>query len=125
MFIDTHSHIDLCIAEGIAGDKLIAEIQSAGIQTIHVSTEKEGLAWSREFGLRYNIPFTLGIHPSSDISRESLDTLKNFLEDIQTSPAQKLLAGIGEIGLDYHWMSHPCDQQIAAFAEQINYAKNI
>lgn len=78
---------------------------------------------SSEIGVEYanNNDFiycTVGFHPD-EIETYS-DEAEKKLEEFTKNP--KVLA-IGEIGLDYHWMTRPKEEQWKIFRRQLNLAK--
>ena len=65
--------------------------------------------------------FCSGIHPL-DIEPETCDADFEEIEKMAMDPKCK---AIGEIGLDYHWNTHPADVQKAWFEDQLEFAKSV
>lgn len=116
---DTHSHYD---DEAFNPDReeLIGSLKGQGISYIvscgcDIDSSKANQELSKKFDYLY---FAAGFHPENleEFSIEDLEIIKALaMED-------KCLA-IGEIGLDYHWMSSTKDKQIEFFEKQIELAK--
>lgn len=64
---------------------------------------------------------SIGFHPT-DISKMTEEKLKE-LENI--AKENNKVVAIGEIGLDYHWMTDPADIQEEAFIRQIEMARKL
>ena len=60
----------------------------------------------------------MGLHPCSvkENYREELSLVRHWMD-------QRKFAAVGEIGLDFYWDKTFTDQQIAAFEQQIDWAK--
>jgi TatD DNase family protein len=118
---DTHSHYD---DEKFNPDReeLIKSLQSQGVSYLvscgcDIDTTKFNfdLAQKNDF-----IYFASGFHPEC-LEGASLDDLKVIKELAQN---EKCVA-IGEIGLDYHWMSSTKETQKEFFEAQIDLAKEL
>lgn len=64
---------------------------------------------------------SIGYHPT-DISKMTDENLKT-IEKLAIE--NKKVIGIGEIGLDYHWMVDPKDVQIKGFVKQIDLIRKL
>ncbi|WP_068267457.1 TatD family hydrolase [Caviibacter abscessus] len=64
---------------------------------------------------------TIGYHPT-DISKIND---KDFSHIEELARTHKKVIGIGEIGLDYHWMKDPKDVQKQAFTRQIEMIRRV
>ncbi|WP_067139907.1 TatD family hydrolase [Oceanivirga salmonicida] len=64
---------------------------------------------------------SIGFHPT-DISTMTDEKLSHLEKLARTNPK---IVGIGEIGLDYHWMTDPKDIQIAGFIRQIEMVRKL
>ena len=87
-----------------------------------IESSKKGVKYSKEYDFIYA---AVGIHPD-DIEGYN-DELEQELEELAKD--EKVLA-IGEIGLDYHWMTRPKEEQQEIFRRQMKvaergYCKNI
>lgn len=113
MLIDTHCHLsyeDYDNLEEILNNKTCIMIASG----CNDKTNREVL----ELVNRYdNVYGTLGIHPE-EVDNITCDSLK-FIEDNLTNP--KIVA-IGEIGLDYYWVSDNKEKQKELFIKQLELA---
>ncbi|MBR3149910.1 MAG: TatD family hydrolase [Eubacterium sp.] len=118
---DTHSHYD---DEQFDEDRieLLSSMREKGVTNIvtcgcDIETSKANMALSEQFDFVY---FAAGFHPEtlegSDIG--DLETIKSL------ALCDKCVA-IGEIGLDYHWMSSTKEKQKEYFTKQIELAKQI
>ena len=80
-------------------------------------TIEKSLALSRQYGELYS---TIGWHPTEagSYTQEVEDMLVSHLHD------PKVIA-LGEIGLDYHWMTAPKETQEQVFRRQIQLSKDL
>ena len=118
---DTHSHYD---DEQFNPDReeLLKSLQSQGVSHIvscgcDVETTKINLELSQKYDYFY---FAAGFHPEC-LEGASLKDLGKIRELAQN---EKCVA-IGEIGLDYHWMSSTKEIQKSFFEAQIELAKEM
>lgn len=116
---DTHSHYD---DEQFNPDReeLINSLQGQGVSYIvscgcDIPTTKANFELSQKHDGFY---FASGFHPEC-LEGASIDDLKV----IEEYARDKKCVAIGEIGLDYHWMSSPKEVQIEFFEKQIELAK--
>ncbi|MBE6719454.1 MAG: TatD family deoxyribonuclease [Ruminococcaceae bacterium] len=118
---DTHSHYDdgqfdedrIELLSSIE-DKGVCTVVSCGVDT---PTSKANMELAEKFGFMY---FAAGFHP------ENLEGYTiGDLADIERIAAHRKCVAIGEIGLDYHWMSSTKDVQKDFFREQILLAKRL
>ena len=115
MIFDTHTHLN---AEQFWGREA-QEIDKAlefGVTKMNIvgfdaPTIKKSLALATEFD---NLYATIGWHPTEAGSYSS--EIEQMLTDHLGDP--KVVA-LGEIGLDYHWMSDPKEVQETVFRRQI------
>jgi len=70
-------------------------------------------------GLNVTIPYKEQVIPFLD---ELSDEAEKRLEELAKNP--KVLA-IGEIGLDYHWMTRPKEEQFKIFRRQLELARRV
>lgn len=115
---DTHAHYD---DEAFDSDResLISSFKDRGVVGIvscgcDVSSTVANQNLSHSFDDFY---FAAGFHPENleDFSVEDLEKLEPFLAD------EKCVA-VGEIGLDYHWMTSTKEKQKEFFVAQIELA---
>ncbi|MCS7062166.1 MAG: TatD family hydrolase [Anaerolineae bacterium] len=118
MLFDTHCHLD---AGAFDGDRAAvwARAQHAGVERL-VNPAYDLPSCRRAISLAEqhpNIYAAVGIHPNDCATFESdLPALRALIRH------PKVVA-IGEIGLDYHWQRTTPAQQAAAFAAQIELAR--
>ena len=121
MFIDTHCHLSSEDYESI--DKVIEEAKENNVKYLIVSGyDKKSIKEVIDIANRHdNIYLTLGYHPSeADITTdEDLIELKEIIKN------NKKVIGIGEIGLDYHWVKDNKEKQKELFIKQVNIAKEL
>lgn len=118
---DTHSHYD----DGKFNPdrkKLLDSLQSQGVSLVvscgcDIDSTQFNFDLANEYAYIY---FAAGFHP------ENLEgaTLKD-LELIKKFAGNKKCLAIGEIGLDYHWMSSSKEVQKEFFTAQIELAKEL
>lgn len=118
---DTHSHYD-DNEFNPDREELLSNLQGQGVSFIvscgcDIDTTQYNfdLAQKHEY-----IYFAAGFHPEclEGASLDDLDIIKKFAEN-------KKCVAIGEIGLDYHWMSSTKEVQKEFFETQINLAKEL
>ncbi|MGN0523549.1 MAG: TatD family hydrolase [Eubacterium sp.] len=118
---DTHSHYD---DDKFDNDRysLMSTLPSKGVSAIvscgcDIESTKFNQLLSQRFDFIY---FAAGFHPENleGLSINDIDTLKEIAAD------DKCVA-IGEIGLDYHWMTSSKEKQIDFFEKQILLAKEL
>lgn len=119
MIFDTHTHYNddqynedrKQVLEGLeaAGVKKLVNI-SASWQDL-----QDTLVLMKEYPFVYA---AVGIHPDhvGELNEERMKLLQGYCKE------EKVLA-VGEIGLDYHWMTEPKEVQKEWFIKQLNLAK--
>jgi len=97
MYIDAHAHLD---KYDLQLPRVIEEIEQHEIFTISVSMDPEGYAKSKEIDKRTEWVLSIfGVHPwNAPIFHSQLETLQPLIDASQM---------VGEIGLDYHFISEP------------------
>lgn len=120
MLIDSHCHLDPT-AFADAADVLV-RARAAGVSSFVVIGVAKTLDAAR-FAValaeqRDDVRAVVGVHPhdASELTDEMLD-------DLRAIAARPRVAAIGEMGLDYHYMSSPKEAQGEAFRRQIALAK--
>ncbi len=120
MYIDTHCHLSKEDYDDI--DLVIKENISAGVNKIIVSGCDENTIYEAiELSKKYDcIYITIGYHPDQvdDVTEEKLIKLKELLK-------LPKVVGIGEIGLDYHWVKDNKDKQKQLFEKQLKIAEEL
>lgn len=118
--VDTHCHIDPQYwPEG--HDAVLARATAAGVTAFVAIGVGETLEPARHVvsvaASRTDVWATVGLHPHD--ARVSSDELQAELSTLADHPR---VVAIGEIGLDYHYMHSPREQQIAVFRALIDLA---
>lgn len=121
-WVDTHAHV---FVEEFAGDRaeIMQRARSAGVSRIFMpnldaASVEDMLAVEAAFP-ELAVPL-LGLHPcyvKADFRKE--------LEHLEAWLSRHLFAGIGEIGMDYHWDTSFVTEQLAALKIQIGWAKSL
>lgn len=118
---DTHSHYD---DEKFSPDRemLISTLQSQGVSNVvscgcDIETTRFNFDLAQKYDFMY---FAAGFHPEclEDVSLNDLELIKKFAQN-------KKCVAIGEIGLDYHWMSSAKEVQKKFFTAQIELAAEL
>jgi len=118
---DTHSHYD---DRKFNPDRevILNSLQSQGISLVvscgcDIETTQYNFDLAQQYDYMY---FAAGFHPEN-LEGATLDDLKI----IEKFAKNKKCAAIGEIGLDYHWMSSTKEKQKEFFEAQIELAKKL
>lgn len=118
---DTHSHYD---DEKFNPDRemLLSSLQSQGISNVvscgcDIDTTQFNFDLAQKYDFMY---FASGFHPEC-LEGASLDDLKL----IERFAKNERCVAIGEIGLDYHWMSSSKEVQKSFFEAQLELAKRL
>ncbi len=118
---DTHSHYD---DRKFDPDRevILNSLQSQGISlVVSCGCDIETTQYNFDLAQQYDyIYFAAGFHPEN-LEGASL----NDLTIIERFAKNKKCAAIGEIGLDYHWMSSTKEKQKKYFEAQIELAKKL
>ncbi len=115
MIIDTHCHLDKRDYDNL--ESVIMNM-SNDIMIASGADPKDNKNVIDLVNNYQNIYGTIGIHPEF-ANTYTEDDLK-FIEDNLSNPK---IVGIGEIGLDYHWVSDNKEEQKQLFIRQIRLAK--
>ena len=121
MLFDTHAHYDDPRFDGIRDD-LLASMPGKGVKYItnigtDLATSRATLELTRKYPFVYG---TVGFHPheAKSMTDEALDEIVSMLGDGK-------IHAMGEIGLDYYYDLSERDVQRAAFARQLEIAKEL
>lgn len=118
---DTHSHYD---DEKFNPDRemLLSTLQSQGVSDVvscgcDIETTQFNFDLAQAYDFMY---FAAGFHPEclEGASLQDLELIKKFAQN-------KKCVAIGEIGLDYHWMSSTKEVQKEFFTAQIELAADL
>ena len=118
---DTHSHYD---DEKFSPDRemLISTLQSQGVSNVvSCGCDTETTRFNFDLAQTYDFMyFAAGFHPEclEGASLKDLELIKKFAQN-------KKCVAIGEIGLDYHWMSSTKEVQKEFFTAQIELAADL
>lgn len=120
--IDSHCHLS---ADDFAQDidAVIAGARHAGIiRMITISDEQSDFEKCRLIAEKYeHIFYTVGVHPH----HAKTVNMERDLPLIRAALSHPKCCGVGEIGLDYHYMHSPKDVQQRVFELQLNIAKEM
>lgn len=118
---DTHSHYD---DEKFDEDRdeLLTSLQNSCVSNvISCGCDVKSSLFNKDLSEKYSfLYFACGLHPENleDCTDKDLLAVKDIASN------EKCVA-IGEIGLDYHWMSSSKEKQIYFFEKQIELAKEL
>lgn len=121
MIFDSHAHYDDAQFDEDRMD-VLSNLKDAGVaKVVNISNGWDDLLKTLE--LIKQVPFlygTVGIHPCkvSELNDERMEQMRDFCS------GDKIVA-VGEIGLDYYWMSDPKEVQKEWFIRQLRLAKEV
>lgn len=118
VWIDSHAHLTMFDPDEV-GD-VLTRAAGAGVRGVLVpATNGEDLDTAVLLATDHpaRVVAAAGCHPHDAASLD--DGLKRRIEDALASPG---VVAVGEIGLDYHYMNSPREDQIAALEWQIDLA---
>ena len=121
MIIDTHAHYD---EDRFAEDlpEILAGFPAAGVRwAVNVGASWQGCLDSVRLAHEYDCLWAaVGLHPDdiADLTEDHIAWMREAAND------PKVVA-IGEIGLDYHWMVRPKEEQAAGFIRQMDLAREL
>ena len=118
---DSHAHYDDNAFENDLTDTVWQMKTNGVVGIINGGINYESSAKIVELSKRFDIFYSaVGVHPEYLYSGKkfSPDKLLNLVRDPKT-------VAIGEIGLDYHWDTHPADFQKVWFEDQLDFAKQV
>ncbi len=116
---DTHAHYDDQRFDGIL-DELMEKMHQNGVgRIINCGCDFASNQKCLEIAEKYPFVYSaVGIHPGNIESPTTISDIENFAKH------QKCVA-IGEIGLDYYWVSDNKETQKQIFKEQLALAKKL
>ena len=117
--IDIHAHYDDDAFDADRDELLKQLFNEKGVnKIINAGCNIETSLFAIQLAEKYeNIYATVGFHPS-DVDKfndESFEKMKELIK-------RKKVVAIGEIGLDYHWVSDNKDLQKSVFRKQLELA---
>ncbi len=119
--IDTHCHLThgrlRCQLAGV-----LSRANNAGLSAvITVGSSVADSAAASVVARQYeSVFFTAGVHP-----HEAKDAAEDYLECVEELSRHPANAGVGEIGLDYHYEHSPREVQREVFAAQLALARRL
>ena len=118
--VDTHAHIyDKQFKPDF--DEIIDRISKELEFIVSIGYDLESSEKSVNLAEKYPFIYgVVGVHPT-DIKKYS-DTVERKLEELARN--EKVVA-IGEIGLDYHWMEDPKEEQEEIFRRQMELSRRV
>ena len=121
MIFDSHAHYDDAQFDEDRMD-VLSHLKDAGVaKVVNISNGWDDLLKTLE--LIKEVPFlygTVGIHPCkiSELNEDRMEQMKEFC-------SRDKIVAVGEIGLDYYWMSDPKEVQKEWFIRQLRLAKEV
>lgn len=118
MWIDSHAHLTMFEPEEML--EILERAESAGVGGVLTpATGRDDLEATVSLAEEYpnQVVAAAGVHPHE---ADTLDAgLKKRVEHACSKPG---VVAVGEIGLDYHYLNSPREDQIAAFSWQLDLA---
>jgi TatD DNase family protein len=116
LWIDSHCHLDYFDQP----EEVINRALDLGVERmLSIATKPAGfdplIAMTEKFDAVYGV---LGIHPHHSHEPYCLKTLK-------AKAQHKKIIGIGETGMDYHYLNAPRDKQEKSFRAQVDIARQL
>jgi len=98
MLIDLHCHLN---DKRIELDKVMSNARKNNVKVVHSVVNPKNAEKSLELRKKYNFEMMFGFHPThfKEYNDKEIDDYLNFIRK-----KKKKIIGIGEIGLDYHWI---------------------
>lgn len=120
--VDTHCHLDAEHFEGEPVAAILARARKTGVErVVTIATDVESSRRAvRLATFNQGVWATVGIDPN-DLAGWTASGLGE-LEQLAGAPR---VVAVGEIGLDYHWMRSPREDQIKAFEAQLDLASRV
>lgn len=124
MLFDTHCHLN---SEELYPriKEVIADAKKANVQKfLVVGYNKETSLLAIKIAKKYDFCYAaIGFHPTEIVNLTDDD----FKETLKLATKDNKVVAIGEIGLDYHWVSDSKEREIQKkyFIDQINFANNV
>ncbi len=118
--IDSHAHLD---DEAFDEDreKVFERIKNNMDFVVNIGCDLKSSEISVEYAKKYDFIYSVvGVHPI--YTEQYNDEVEKKIEELAKD--KKVLA-IGEIGLDYHWMTSPKEEQKKVFRKQLELARKL
>lgn len=132
LIFDTHAHLqDPDFRDDL--DQLLEALAAAGVgRVVLPASDLEDSHRAAELALsRPGLYCVLGVHPheakswTADSRQELIDLVQETQARGKAQGRDKVVVGIGEIGLDYHYDFSPRHIQAAVYREQIEIAQEL
>lgn len=121
MFFDTHTHINTVAFKNDLDDVLLRAKQEKVLEMAVVGFDTPTIQRSLELSTQYeNIYSIIGWHPT-----ETPNYTKEVEKQLQQDLAHQKVVALGEIGLDYHWMTASPQEQEQVFRRQLAIAREM
>lgn len=118
MWIDSHAHLTMFEPDEMAGVfERAAKTGVAGVLTPATGRDDLELAAALAEDYPDQVVAAAGVHPHEAATLDA--TLK---KDVERACSKAGVVAVGEIGLDYHYLNSPREDQIAAFAWHLDLA---
>lgn len=117
-WIDSHAHLTMFEADDVAA--VLDRAAAKNVRGILVpATGREDLETASSLAADYpgTIVAAAGVHPHDASSLD--DRMKREIESALARPG---IVAVGEVGLDYHYMNSPLEDQLAALDWQLDLA---
>jgi TatD DNase family protein len=122
LFIDTHCHLnhpDFDVDQAAVRQRA----SEAGVtRLLVIGYDEASSIRAAQMAEADGLYAAIGLHPDA-VGEWNTDTAARLRGLYDTNPAK--ITACGEIGLDYHWDTHPRPTQQAAFAAQIAWAASL
>ena len=121
MIFDTHTHLNIEDFTGREDEELALAAEMGVTRMNIVGFDKPTIERAIELADKYDQLYTtIGWHPTE---------AGTYTEDVENYLLEKLkhpkVVALGEIGLDYHWMTAPKEVQEQVFRRQIQLSKEL
>ena len=121
MIFDTHTHLNVEEFSGREAEEIALAAEMGVTRMNIVGFDKPTIERALELVEEYDQLYaTIGWHPTE---------AGTYTEDVENYLLEKLkhpkVVALGEIGLDYHWMTAPKEVQEQVFRRQIQLSKDL
>lgn len=123
MFIDSHAHLDMKAFDPDR-QEVVRRALAAGLRaivTIGVADSLPGIERVLDLAARHERVFaTVGVHP-----HDAKEVRPDWLARIATLVSNPKVVGVGETGLDYHYLHSPREAQLDCFRGFVRLARGL
>lgn len=118
--IDSHVHLNDSRYDEDR-EEVLKRIEDELDFVVNIGYNLESSKISVDYAKKYDFIYaTVGLHPAEE---EEYDD--NFESEIRKLALEKKVLAIGEIGLDYHWMTKTKEEQARIFRRQMSLASEL